>query len=316
MSRRPEGMESRTAAVRRFNRFYTQRIGVLEERLLSSAFSLTAVRVLYELGHLEADEERGASQLASALAIDEGYLSRIVRSLRQRRLVNRTPSPKDRRRSLLTLSARGRKALATLEARSRADVAAMLSELASAEQRRLVEAMREIEQLLGARGPQSAPLLLRAPEPGDISWVVHRHGVLYAREYGYDASFEALVARIAGEFVQQFDPRRERCWIAEQAGRIVGSVFLVRVRKSPRVAKLRLLLVEPSVRGSGLGRQLVETCIGFARRAGYRRIVLWTQSELSAARRLYERSGFKRVESSAHRSFGHDLIGEVWQLDL
>lgn len=309
----PAGVESRVAAVRRFNRFYTRKIGVLQENLLSSALSLTEVRVLYELGHDQQIASRGASALAAALGLDEGYLSRILGAFERRGMIRRKPLSQDRRRSSLALSARGARALAKLEAHSHAEVESMLRGLDAGEQRRLVEAMRDIERLLGA-SQRPAPLLLRAPEPGDIGWVVHRHGALYAHEYAYDARFEALVAEIAGAFVRNFDPGRERCWIAERDGRIVGSVFLV--RKSARVAKLRLLLVEPSTRGLGLGTQLVEECVRFARSAGYRKMVLWTQSELIAARKIYERSGFRLVESSPHHSFGRDLVGETWELQL
>jgi len=313
VSKPSAGIHSRVEAVRRFNRFYTQRIGVLEEGLLSSPFSLTEVRLLYELAHSPAVAARGASALALALGIDEGYLSRILRSFERHGLVRREASPADRRRSSLKLSAAGVKALDHLEARSCADVEAMLHPLGDVAQRALVDAMRDIEQALGGT-PPAAPLLLRAPEAGDIGWVVHRHGVLYAREYGYNAEFESLVAEIASAFVRDFKPSRERCWIAERGGQIVGSVFLV--QKSARVAKLRLLLVEPSARGSGLGAQLVDECVRFARRAGYHKLVLWTQSELLAARRIYERSGFSLVERKPHRSFGRDLVAETWQLQL
>ena len=256
---------------------------------------------------------RGASALAAALGLDEGYLSRILGVFERRGMIRRKPSSQDRRRSSLALNARGAKALARLEARSHADVESMLRGLDAGEQRQLTEAMRDIERLLGG-SQRPAPLLLRPPDPGDIGWVVHRHGALYAKEYSYDARFEALVAEIAGAFVRNFDPRRERCWIAERDGRIVGSVFLV--RKSARVAKLRLLLVEPSARGLGLGTQLVDECVRFARSAGYRKMVLWTQSELIAARKIYERSGFRLLESSPHHSFGRDLVGETWELQL
>jgi DNA-binding MarR family transcriptional regulator/GNAT superfamily N-acetyltransferase len=314
MSKTPYGLGSNIAAVRSFNRFYTQKIGVLEEGLLSSAFSLTEVRVLYELAHAPAAATQGASALAATLGIDRGYLSRILQSFEKRGLVRRKPAPKDLRRSALALSSRGRKALARLEARARSDVEHMLRALDAGEQRRLIGALRDIERLLGRRDMPPPPVVLRTPEPGDIGWVVHRHGVLYAREYGYDADFEALVATIAGEFVQKFDPRSERCWIAERGGQIVGSVFVV--RKSAKVAKLRLLLVEPSARGAGLGKQLVDECLRFARRRGYRKMVLWTQSELTAARAIYRRSGFRLVDSHPHRSFGRKLVAETWELAL
>lgn len=308
------GLESRVAAVRRFNRFYTQEIGVLREGLLDSRFSLTEVRVLYELAHASPSVPPGASALAAGLGLDEGYLSRILRGFEKRGLIRRAPSRSDRRKALLSLTAAGRKALAPLEARSRAEVRAKLAKLGVAKQGRLIEALRSIERLLGAPDTQPVPLVLRGLEPGDIGWVVHRHGVLYAREYGYDTSFEALVAQIAAGFAQSFDATRERCWIAERDGEIVGSVFLV--RKSAKVAKLRLLLVEPSARGLGLGTRLVAECVRFARSAGYRRIVLWTQSELASARRIYQSGGFRLVASEPHRSFGRDLTGETWELIL
>ena len=313
MSTTGAGVESRIAAVRRFNRFYTRKIGVLQESLLSSAFSLTEVRVLYELAHDRQSAASGASALAAALGIDEGYLSRILRTFERRGLIRRKRWPQDGRRSSLELNDRGRRALEKLEARSRAEVESMLRGLDAAEQQRLVDSMVDVERLLAGREPP-ASLLLRPPEPGDIGWVVHRHGALYAQEYGYDARFEALVAEIAGAFVRNFDSRCERCWIAERDGRIAGSVFLV--RKSAKIAKLRLLLVEPWARGCGLGTRLVDECVRFARRAGYRKMVLWTQSELLAARKIYERSGFRLVESSSHHSFGHDLVAETWELDL
>jgi len=314
MAEPSSALKPRIAAVRRFNRFYTQKIGVLDEGLLATRYSLTEVRVLYELAHDPGVAARGASALAAALGVDEGYLSRILRGFEKRGLLVRRRSPSDLRRSSLSLSRRGRRALASLETRSESQVETMLRSLDPGEQRRLVEAMREVERLLDGRSVPPSPWLLRSPEPGDIGWVVHRHGALYAREYGYNAEFEALVAEIAAEFLRRFDPRRERCWIAERGGEIVGSAFLV--RKSARVAKLRLLLVEPSARGLGLGAQLVSECVRFARGAGYRKVVLWTQSELTAARRIYRQSGFQRVESHSHRSFGRNLVGEIWQLAL
>ena len=314
MSDPSSALKPRIAAVRGFNRFYTQKIGVLDQGLLASNYSLTEVRVLYELAHDAAMATNGASAIAAALGVDEGYLSRILRGFEKRGLVVRRRSSNDLRRSSLKLSGRGRKALASLEARSESQVEAMLRPLDAGRQRRLVKAMREVELLLGGSSVAPSPLLLRSPEPGDIGWVVHRHGALYAREYGYNAEFEALVAEIAAEFLRKFDPSRERCWIAERAGEIVGSAFLV--RKSPRVAKLRLLLVEPSARGLGLGAQLVGECVRFARDAGYRKVILWTQSELTAARRIYQRNGFQRTESHRHRSFGRNLVGEIWQLEL
>jgi DNA-binding MarR family transcriptional regulator/N-acetylglutamate synthase-like GNAT family acetyltransferase len=310
--------EQRIAAVRGFNRFYTQRIGVLREHLLDSPFPLTAVRVLYELAHWpDHGSPPTATVLAERLDLDEGYLSRILRGFEQRGLIRKTAHAQDGRRKSLALTGDGRRAFTPLEARSRTEVAAMLARLAAPEQARLVEAMQAIESLLGdrkARGVPSVPYLLRSHRPGDIGWVIHRHGALYASEYGYDERFEALVAGIAAQFIERFDPERERCWIAEMRGEIVGSVFLV--RKSATAAKLRLLLVEPRARGLGIGARLVDECVRFAREAGYRRLVLWTQSDLDAARHIYARAGFKRLRAERHHSFGKSLVAETWELPL
>jgi DNA-binding MarR family transcriptional regulator/N-acetylglutamate synthase-like GNAT family acetyltransferase len=309
------GVERRVAAVRGFNRFYTQRIGVLQEGLLDSPFALTEVRVLYELAHWPtARDAPTATRLAADLGVDEGYLSRILRGFHRSGLIRRKPSAADARQSLLSLTRKGRQAFAPLEARSRAEVRAMLGRLAGGEQARLTAAMREIERLLGAPAHGHAPCVLRAHRPGDIGWIIHRHGVLYSQEYGYNQQFEALVAEIAAKFVQHFDAKRERCWVAEREGEIVGSVFLV--KRSKTVGKLRLLLVEPAARGAGLGTRLVDECVRFARRVGYRKIVLWTQSELGAARQIYERAGFRRVREEPHHSFGRDLVAETWELAL
>jgi DNA-binding MarR family transcriptional regulator/GNAT superfamily N-acetyltransferase len=308
-------LERRVAAVRGFNRFYTQKIGVLQEGLLDSAFALTEVRVLYELAHSPATREAPtASRLAADLGLDEGYLSRILRGFERNGLIRREPATADARQSLVSLTRKGRQAFAPLEARSRAEIRAMLGRLTGREQARVTAAMREIERLLGAPAQSRAPCVLRARRPGDIGWIVHRHGVLYAQEYGYDQRFEALVAEIAAKFVQHRDARHERCWVAERDGEIVGSVFLV--KRSKTVGKLRLLLVEPAARGMGLGTRLVDECIRFARKVGYRKIVLWTQSELAAARQIYERAGFVRVREEPHHSFGRDLIAETWELAL
>jgi DNA-binding MarR family transcriptional regulator/GNAT superfamily N-acetyltransferase len=308
---RDNGIEERIAAIRRFNRFYTQKIGVLREGLHESPFSLAEARVLYELAHRP---PLTASALAKDLALDAGYLSRILRRFEARGLVERARSEIDGRQSFVALTEAGRTAFAPLDRGSRKEIGALLGTRAEPEQRRLVAAARTIEELLGAGPVREEPYLLRPHRPGDMGWVVHRHGVLYAEEYGWDESFEALVAEVTAEFVKGFDPKRERCWIAEKDGAIVGSVFLV--RKSDEVAKLRLLYVEPGARGFGLGRRLVEECVRFARRVGYRRITLWTNSVLVAARHIYEGAGFALVASEPHRSFGHDLVGETWERDL
>jgi len=303
--------DRRVGAVRRFNRFWTRRIGVLREGYLESPFSLTEVRVLYELAR---SEETTASELGKELGLDAGYLSRILRGFEGRGLISKKLSETDGRRSLLRLTEGGQKAFAPLDARSREDVGAMLGALSAAEQDRLVGAMRTIEELLGAQSEPKVPYLLRPHEPGDMGWVVHRHGILYAREYGWDERFEALVARIVADFVDNFDPAKERCWIAESDRAILGCVFVV--KESDTVAKLRLLLVEPEARGLGLGTRLVGECVRFARGRGYEKLTLWTNSVLDAARRIYEEKGFKIVEEEEHHSFGKDLVGQNWELKL
>ncbi len=309
-------LDTRIAQVRRFNRFYTRAIGVLGEAMLDSSLSLSEVRVLYELALAAADARPTARALAAELGLDEGYLSRILRRFTQRGWLTRECAAEDRRKTYLSLTARGRKAFKPLDARSHEQAGALLRRLSAGDQAALTESMRTVERLLGAgpTQPSSPKFTLRALVPGDMGWVIHRHGALYAREYNYDARFEALVAHIAADFVERFDPAREACWIAEREGAIVGSVFLV--RKSARVAKLRLLYVEPSTRGLGVGARLVDECVRFARGAGYRRIVLWTQSELLAARRLYARAGFVCRGSEPHESFGRKLVAETWVLML
>ncbi|HZS84086.1 MAG TPA: bifunctional helix-turn-helix transcriptional regulator/GNAT family N-acetyltransferase [Stellaceae bacterium] len=305
------GLEHRIALMRRFNRFYTAKIGVLREGLLDSAFPLPEARVLYELANRERPV---AAELAKDLGLDPGYLSRILRGFERRGLLSRQPSPEDGRRSLLSLTEAGRQAFAPLDARSRSEIGAMLVGLSAGEQRRLIEAMRTIESLLGAVTKGKPPYLLRPHRPGDMGWIVHRQAVLYAEEYGWDEQFEALIAEIAAGFIKRFDPKRERCWIAEREGEIVGSVFLV--KKSATAAKLRLLYVEPEARGLGIGSRLVAECIRFARQVGYRKITLWTNSILVAARHIYEAAGFRLVGEEAHHSFGHDLVAETWELRL
>ena len=297
-------------AVRAFNRFYTRRIGVLADHLLDSPFTLAEMRVLYELAHRS---EATATELGRELGLDAGYLSRILRRFEARKLLVRSPAKDDARRSLLRLTARGRSTFAPLDRRARQEVATLLGPLPPNRQRQVVDAMSTIEQALGA--PARQPYTLRRHQPGDMGWVVHRHGAIYWQEWRYNAEFEALVARIVADFLDNLDPARERCWIAERQGAIVGSVFLV--AKSKTVAKLRLLLVEPSARGLGLGRRLVDECIQFAKRAGYRKITLWTQSELTAARAIYQAAGFKLVEGHRHDAFGRrGLVAETWELDL
>ena len=301
----------RVATVRRFNRFYTRRIGVLEEGLLRSPFSLTEARILYELGH---GETATAARLAAELALDPGYLSRILAGFERRGLLARAPSERDGRESLLALTEEGRAAFTALDRDSAAEIGALLEALSAEQQGRLVAAMERVRELLAAPEQNPAAPLLRPHRAGDIGWIVERHGALYAEEYGWNEEFEALVAEIAAKFLRRRDPRRERCWIAERDGERLGSVMLV--AQSPRVAKLRLLLVEPQARGTGLGSRLVEECIRFASERGYRKLTLWTNSVLLAARRIYERAGFSLVAAEPHRSFGQDLVGENWELPL
>jgi len=303
--------DPRVAAVRRFNRLYTRRIGALRAGLLDSPFSLAEARLLYELAHRD---RPAAAELARDLGLDAGYLSRLLRGLERRRLISRERSKSDARQSLLSLTAAGRRTFATLDTRSSAEVRAMLAKLSDVGQRRLVEAMRDVERLLGAAPEPKLPYLLRPHRPGDMGWVVHRHAALYAQEYGWDERFEALVAKIVAKFIDNFDPQRERCWIAERDGEIVGSVFLV--TKSPTVAQLRMLYVEPGARGLGIGKRLVDECERFAREKGYRKIVLWTNSILHAARHIYEAAGYRLVAEEPHHSFGHRLVGQTWELKL
>jgi DNA-binding MarR family transcriptional regulator/GNAT superfamily N-acetyltransferase len=302
----------RIAAVRRFNRFYTRQIGLLDEGLLSSPLSLTQARTLYELAHRE---QSTAAELCDALGLDPGYLSRILSGFEKNRLLEKKESPKDARQTLLALTEKGRQVFGPLNARSDEQVESILSKLSPARQSDLLSSMRTVESLLGPDTKSTKSYVLRQHHPGDMGWVVWRHGVLYSQEYGYDERFEVLVAEIAAEFVEKLDPARERCWIAERDGENVGSVFLV--KKSQTVAKLRLLLVEPSARGLGIGKQLVEECVRFARRAGYKKILLWTQSELAAARGIYESAGFKVVAKEKHDSWSRKgLVAETWELKL
>lgn len=309
-----EDLTPEVRGIRRFNRFFTRRIGVLREGLLHSPYSLTEARVLIEVSGGGAT----ATDLSRELGLDPGHLSRILAGLEKNGLVDRVRSESDGRRRLLYLTPEGKSAVSMLDERSRDEVAEMLAALSEGDRRRLLDAMRAIEGILGnepgGRFKFSEPFFLRQHEPGDMGWVVHRHGALYAREYGWDERFEALVARIVADFAENQDPMRERAWIAEMGHEIVGCVFLV--RESDEVAKLRLLLVEPEARSLGLGERLVEECIRFARRTGYSKLTLWTNHVLHAARHIYEKQGFRLVEEEEHHSFGHDLVGQNWELDL
>jgi DNA-binding MarR family transcriptional regulator/N-acetylglutamate synthase-like GNAT family acetyltransferase len=311
---------SRTEAVRRFNRFYTRRIGVLHENLVEAGFSLTESRLLWEFAHRERST---AAELARDLHLDPGYLSRLLRGLKDRQLIRGERASDDARHLHLSLTPAGQRAFAPLDQRSEAEVAALLAPLSDSDQRALLDAMGGIERLLGERRRDARPAWhLRPPRSGDIGWVVARHGALYAGEYGWDLRFEALVARIAADFVDRFDARREACWIAERDGRNVGCVCLVQARDEKTgvaddgTAQLRLLLVEPDARGLGIGARLVDECERFARAQGYRRIVLWTHSVLLAARSIYARAGYVLTHSESHESFGHALVGETWELSL
>ena len=306
-----QDFNQRVAAVRRFSRFYTRLIGVLQEGYLKSPFGLTEVRVIYELAH---HETTTATELSNELGLDLGYLSRILSNFEKRGLVNKVTSKTDGRQTILSLTDQGQEVFAMVNVRSQNEIGAMLTKLSPGEQNRVVKAMHTIEKLLGAPHEHRVPYLLRPHQPGDMGWVVQRHGVLYSEEYGWDEQFEALVASIVAKFIEHFDPKRERCWIAEIDGENVGSVFLV--KESETVGKLRLLLVEPKARGMGIGTRLVNECIRFARRVGYKKITLWTNNVLLPARHIYEETGFHLVREEPHHSFGHDLVGETWELDL
>ena len=306
-----DNLPERIALVRRFNRFYSQRLGLLGDNVYDSPFTLTELRVLYELAHRPSVT---ASAIGRLLDLDPGYLSRILRGFNERGFLTKTPSPTDRRQCLLSLTAKGRMAFAPLDQRSQDEIAAMIGKLSVADQDRIVGAMRTIESVLGeARAPQ-IPYLLRSSRPGDMGWIVGRHGALYGEEYGWDERLEALTAEIVAAFVRNHDPKRERCWIAEREGENVGSVLLM--RETQDIARLRLLLVEPKARGLGIGARLVEEALRFARDARYRRVTLWTQSVLTAARRIYERAGFKLIHRETHDTFGKELVGETWELEL
>jgi DNA-binding MarR family transcriptional regulator/N-acetylglutamate synthase-like GNAT family acetyltransferase len=297
--------------MRRFGRFYTRQVGLLRDGYLETPFSLTEARVLYEIANRE---HAVAAELTKELDLDPGYLSRILASFRRRGLVERRSSAEDARRSELRLTKRGKTVFVSLDSRSRDDIGTQLARLAVADQERLVGAMGTVERLLGEPRPAVGAYILRAPRSGDYGWVVQRHGAIYAEEYGWDEEFEGLVASIVGKFIEHQDPKRERCWIAELDGENVGCVFAV--KQSATVAKLRLLLVEPKARGLGIGERLVEECIAFSRAAGYKKLRLWTNSVLRAARHLYEQAGFELVAEDSHHSFGKDLVGETWELKL
>lgn len=306
-----EALDADVAAVRRFNRLYTRHIGLLGQGHLRSPFSLTEVRVMYEIAHRDTPT---ATEIGRALGLDAGYLSRLLRGFEAAGLLERRTSPADARQNLLRLTRQGRSSFGTLDARASRQIARLLRRRPAAGRRRMVDAMRTIERQLAGPSAAVPAFSLRPHRPGDIGWIVHRHGALYCQEHGWDERFEALVAEIAASFVRNFDASRERCWLAEHDGAIVGTVMLV--RHSDEVAKLRLLLVEPAARGLGLGRRLVDECVRFAREVGYRTITLWTQSTLAAARSIYEHAGFRLVASESHSMFGPLLTAETWELQL
>jgi DNA-binding MarR family transcriptional regulator/N-acetylglutamate synthase-like GNAT family acetyltransferase len=299
------------SAIREFNRFYTQKIGVLRDGVYDSGYTLTEVRVLYEIAHRSGAL---ASDLAHDLALDAGYLSRILAKFVRRGWLKRERSGDDARKSHLHLTAKGRVAFKALDARSRQEMGGLLASLSPEKQARLQGHLQGVQSLLGAQPVPSGDLTLRPHRAGDMGWIVQMHGECYTREYGWNTDFEALVAEICAKFLRDLDPACERCWIAERNGIAVGCIMLV--RHSRTVAKLRLLLVDASQRGMGVGNRLIQEFLAFARAAGYRKVTLWTQSILFAARKLYEGHGFRKVASEPHESFGAKLVGETWELDL
>jgi DNA-binding MarR family transcriptional regulator/GNAT superfamily N-acetyltransferase len=303
------------AQVRQFNRFYTRLVGALDKGHLHSSFSLAETRVLYEIAHGDGPT---ATDLGRALSLDAGYLSRILRGFERRGLVTRGRSSMDGRRNHLHLTPKGRSTFEDLNARASEAVASVLEPLPDREQRELLDSMRAIQTLLAGQAEvqQQAPFILRPHRAGDMGWIVHRQALLYAQEYGWDETYEALISRIVADFIDHFDPKRERCWIAERNGEIVGSVFLIRHPERAGVAKLRLLYVERHARGLGIGQRLVQECTHFARQAGYKTITLWTNSVLTSARKIYEAEGYRLVREEPHHSFGHDLVGQTWELEL
>jgi DNA-binding MarR family transcriptional regulator/GNAT superfamily N-acetyltransferase len=306
-----QNLDRQISAVRAFNRFYTRKLGVLDQQLLKSPFSLSEARVLYELAHRE---ELAAKEIGIELGLDPGYLSRIVQKFDEDGLITRKPLATDRRQYLLALTAKGRQASAKLERISQDDIGAMLAGLDGTQRASLVQAMGAIEHALEPPAQKPVGFVLRSHRPGDIGWVISSQAKAYAKEYGWDISYEALVAEICAQFIKSYDASREHCWIAEADGEPLGSIFLV--KGSDDVAKLRLLLVEKKARGLGVGRALVEQCIRSAREMGYKKMTLWTQSILVAARGIYQAAGFRRVKEEPHHSFGVDLIGETWELKL
>jgi DNA-binding MarR family transcriptional regulator/N-acetylglutamate synthase-like GNAT family acetyltransferase len=307
----PPAAAPHISAIREFNRFYTQKIGVLGAGMLDTDYTLTEVRVLYEVAHRDRPL---ASDLVRDLGLDAGYLSRILAKFARRGWLKRERSGEDARKAHLHLTAKGKAAFQSLDKRARDEIGALLAPLPQEEQVKLQGHLQNVQSLLGAQPARTDALQLREHRPGDIGWIVQKHGELYAQEYGWNTDFEALVAEICAKFLRELDPAVERCWIAERNGARDGCIMLV--RHSRTVAKLRLLLVDPGQRGLGVGNALVTECLAFARAAGYRKVTLWTQSMLSAARKLYEGHGFRKVASEPHESFGAKLVAETWELEF
>lgn len=300
----------RIETIRRFSRFYTRRIGALREGLLKSPFGLTEARLIYELAFHQPITATGLTEL---LGLDDGYVSRLLGKLERSDIISRSPSPKDGRARLISLTDKGMEEFSFLNEASKTEIAQMLSLVSAPDQDALVDAMETVTRVLG--GGEAAPgVVLRPPVAGDLGWVIQRHGQLYHHEYGWNLDFEGLVAGIVSAYVRDLKPERERCWIAEKDSRNVGCVFLI--EKSKYVAQLRLLLVEPETRGLGVGTRLVRACSDFARQVGYRKITLWTNDILHAARKIYEREGYQLINEEKHTSFGNDLVGQVWELSL
>ena len=303
-------VDAQVGAIRAFNRFYTRKIGVVDG-MASSPFALAEARVLYELAHRE---QATATDIRKELGLDAGYMSRILREFERRKLIRREQSKTDERQKFLSLTAKGRRAFAPLDARSNRDVVAILEGLSPTKRKQLVDAVQAVRRLLGDKVQTSTSYLLRQHQPGDLGWIVHRQAILYAEEYGWDGTHEALAGEIVAQFIKNYDPNRERCWIAEKDGERVGGAFVAKV--SDDIAQLRLLHVEAQARGLGIGKRLVQECLRFARRAGYQKMTLWTQSNLYAARHIYKQSGFQVVREQQHHSFGKDLTAETWELNL
>jgi DNA-binding MarR family transcriptional regulator/GNAT superfamily N-acetyltransferase len=309
----PTNLDQAVSAYRRFTRFYTRLLGLLGEELLKGGRSLTEARVLYELGGAG---RSSATEIATELNLDPGYLSRILRKLEKEQLLSRTPSPADARHSVLRLTRKGKATFAVLDRFSDQQARGALERLSPGTCAAVIGSMRTIEGALSENPPTRAPYVLRPHRPGDMGWVASRQSILYTQEYGWDGSYEALASRIVADFIANFDPRCERCWIAERDGEPLGAIFLVRHPEKPGTAKLRLLHVEPNARGLGLGKALVNECVAFARSAGYRKITLWTQSILHAAHHIYQQAGFRLVSEEPHHSFSKDLIGQTWELEF